>query len=181
MKALAAMVVLLSLVPMAASAQSLPLVPGSVEISAAGGASMPFGDFNTIANTGFGATGMATFYVMPTLGVGAEASYNSYGTASPDVDITIVEFGAYGKYIMMPGPINPYLKAGAGIYSSKMTGFNSTNDMGINGGVGLQVKVPTSKIGFFGEGLAYSVFTEGSSTNYYTIRGGITFFLNPTP
>jgi hypothetical protein len=180
MRALAAMVVLLSLIPMAASAQSLPLIPGSVEISLAGGAAVPFGDFNTIADPGFEATGMATFYVMPTLGVGAEGAYNSYGTSDPDVDVTMVEFGAFGKYLMMPGPVNPYLKAGAGIYSTKVTGSNSVNDIGINGGVGVQMRLPTSKFGFFGEGLAYNVFTEGSSTNYYTIRGGISFFMSPT-
>jgi hypothetical protein len=180
MRAIAALIVLLCLAPTMAFAQSIPLIPGSVEISLAGGASVPFGDFNTFVDPGFGATGMATFYVMPTLGVGAEGAYNSYGTSSPDVDVKIVEFGAYGKYLLLPGPVNPYLKAGAGIYSSKVTGLNSTNDMGINGGVGAQIKLPTSKIGFFGEAIAYNVFTEGSSTNYYSIRGGISFFLSPT-
>lgn len=181
MRALATTVVLLGLVlvPMAASAQSVPLIPGSVEIAMAGGASVPFGDFNTIANTGFGISGMATFYVMPALGVGAEASYNSYGTTVPDVDITVMEFSAFGKYSMMPGPVNPYIKAGVGVFSSKATGLDATNDMGINGGIGAQMRLPSNNIGFFAEGLAYSVFTEGSSTNYYTIRGGISYFLSP--
>jgi hypothetical protein len=176
---------LLVMVPAFAFGQ-IPMMPGSLEFSATGGASVPFGDFNTIAEPGFGIGGTGAFYVMPNLAVGGSIAYNSYGVdeAYGEMDVTIWEMTGYGKYMFMPGPVSPYAKGAVGLFRSKLetAGFSSSvNDMGIGGGLGAQMRLPASNIGFFAEGMAYNVFTEGSSTTYYAIRGGINFYMSPKP
>jgi hypothetical protein len=183
---------LLVMVPALAFAQ-IPMMPGALEFSATGGASVPAGDFGNAFGTGYGLGASGAFYVMPNLALGASLAYNSYaaddswqtlGVDPSDVSMSILEMTAYGKYMFMPGPVSPYAKAAAGMFRGKaeIQGVGeASNDMGIGGGVGAQLRIPTSNIGLFAEGMAYSVFTEGSSTTYYAIRGGINFYINPKP
>jgi hypothetical protein len=174
--------------PMAASAQ-IPLMPGSMELSAGGGTSIPFGDFNTVAKTGYGLGVQGSFYVAPNIAIGGTIGYNSYGVdpaydPSGDASMTIWEFSGQGKYLFMPGPVSPYAKASMGMYHSKASAYGmsaSSSDLGIGGGLGAQLRLPTSNIGFFGEVMANSIFTEGSSTNFYSVRAGINLSVNPRP
>lgn len=170
----------LFLLPLTASAQ-VPLVPGSFEISAGGGMSVPFGDFNLVADTGYGAGATGSFYAMPNLAIGGTIAYNSYSlTGAEDVSLSMWEFSANGKYLFMPGPVSPYAKATVGIFRSSVDGFESVSDLGAGAGIGAQLRLPTSSIGFFAEGMANSVFTDGTSNaNFYSIRGGINFYVSP--
>lgn len=184
---LVAVVALLAL-PIAASAQ-IPLMPGSLELSAGGGTSIPFGDFNSVAQPGYGLGVQGAFYVAPTVAVGGAIGYNSYGVdpaidPSGNASMSIWEFSGNMKYLFMPGPISPYGKVSMGMYHSKASAYGmtaSSNDLGIGGGVGAQMRIPTSNIGFFGEMTANSVFTSGSSTNFYSIRAGINLYVSPRP
>ena len=175
------------MLPLAASAQ-IPMLPGSLEISATGGMSIPFGDFNEFAEPGYGIGAQGAMYVMPNLAIGASMIYNSYGINAAfddplaDISLSIWEFAANGKYLFMPGPVSPYAKASLGMFRSKASAFgvsSSVNDIGIGGGIGAQMRLPASNIGFFAEGIATSVFTDGGSTNYYSIRGGINLYVSP--
>lgn len=179
-------------VPMAVSAGSpMPLMPGSFEISAGGGVSMPSGDFGDLADPGFGFGGHGSFYVMPSLAVGGSIVYNSYGTSSEVETATGItgqsmwEFTAHGKYMFMPGPVSPYVKATAGIfrYSAEVQGFGSgsSSNFGVGGGIGAQMRLPASNVGFFAEGMMYSVSTDGPTLNYMGIRGGLNYYITPKP
>lgn len=178
----------LFLLPLTASAQ-VPLVPGSFEISAGGGMSVPTGDFNLIAEPGYQIGASGAFYVMPTLAIGGTIAYNSYGLDESlsgfgleDISLSMWEFSANGKYMFLPGPVTPYAKATMGLFRTSVSAFGvseSVTDMGVGGGIGAQLRLPTSNIGFFAEGLANSVFTDGGSTNFYSIRGGINFYVSP--
>jgi hypothetical protein len=181
MKLSVVLAVALLALPLAAFAQ-VPLMPGALEISAGGGMSVPFGDFNTFAEPGFGLSGSGAMYVMPSLAIGGTVAYNSYAIDDPlvDSDFIIWEISAHGKYLFLPGPVSPYAKASLGMFHSKVSQApSSLNDFGIGGGLGAQVRIPTSNIGFFAEGMANSVFTDGGSTNYYAIRGGINLYMSP--
>lgn len=180
----------LLMLPLAAFAQPLPLSVGALEFSATGGASVPFGDFNTVAEPGFGIGGQGAMYVMPNLAIGGSIHYNSYGVdalfsdPSLNLGINIWEFTGQAKYTFMPGPVTPYAKAALGVFRSSFEALgvsSSVNDMGIGGGIGAQLRLPASNLGFFGEAIAYSVFTDNSSTNYYTVRGGINIYMSPKP
>jgi hypothetical protein len=190
MRVTAALAFVLLLLPVTALGQtSIPLLPGSIEFSAVGGASIPFGDFNTFAEPGFGVGAQAFYYVMPALAVGAGITYNSYGVnedlkaLDPDLSAAIWEFTGSAKYIFVPTPLAPYAKATVGLFSSKIETTGSTdsfNDPGIGGGLGAQMRIPTANIGFFAEGMVMAAFTEETST-YYTIRGGINLYVSPKP
>jgi hypothetical protein len=190
MRVTAALAFALLLLPVTAFGQtSAPLLPGSIEFTAVGGASIPFGDFNTYAEPGFGVGAQASYYVMPALALGAGITYNSYGinenlkAQDPDMSATIWEFTANAKYIMTNTPLAPYAKATVGLFSSKIESMGSSdsfNDPGIGGGLGAQMRLPTGNVGFFAEGLVMAAFTEETST-YYTIRGGINLYVSPIP
>lgn len=181
---------LMVMVPALAFGQ-IPMMPGSLEFSATGGASVPAGDFGNAFGPGYGVGASGAFYVMPNMALGATLAYNSYAADDSwqaagfnDVSMSIVEVTGNIKYMLMPGPVSPYAKAAFGMFHSKASvdGVSgSTNDMGIGGGVGAQMRIPTSNIGFFAEGMAYNVFTSGSSTTYYAIRGGINLYISPKP
>jgi hypothetical protein len=185
----------LAALPAAAFAQIPGMPGGSLEFSAAGGPSVPFGDFNTFAEPGFGIGATGSMYVMPNIAVGASIAYNSYGmdesygTSTDEADMTIWEFTGHAKYLFLPGPVTPYAKGALGIFTSKLTvedpglGTISTsvNDFGMGAGLGAQFRLPTSNLGFFGEGMAYMAMGDEENTTYYAIRGGINFYVSPKP
>jgi Outer membrane protein beta-barrel domain len=126
--------------------------------------------------------------------VGASIIYNSYGLdanagAPQNADMNIWEFTGHAKYLFMPGPFTPYAKGSFGVMSSKYSANDptfgnittSTNDFGMGAGLGAQLRLPTGNLGFFGEGMAYTVMSSPDHTNYYAIRGGINLYLNPKP
>lgn len=182
MRSLILSLALAAVLPAAAAAQGIPVVAGTMEFAPVGGASIPFGDFGEFAEPGYGVGGTFSYYVMPNLAVGATGAYNSYGQDSdPDdtISMSIWEFTAHGKYLFIPGPVSPYGKASLGLYRSSVSveGFDSvsSSDMGLAGGLGLQMRLPDSNLGIFGEGMINTVFTEDTSTNYYTLRVGLNF------
>jgi hypothetical protein len=179
----------LILVPLAAfGGPPIPMTPGALEFSATGGASVPFGDFNSYAEPGFGVGGQGAFYVMPNLALGGSIFYNSYGVDEIfdglNMDVSIWELTGHGKYLFMPGPFAPYAKGSVGVFRSRLEAAgvsSSVNDLGLGGGVGAQLRLPASNIGLFVEGMSYVVFTEVENTTYYAVRAGINYYVNPTP
>ena len=170
---------------------------GQVELSVAGGLSAPLGDFGDEAKTGFRIGADVGYYTSPLFVIGAEFNYHSYGasddlvaltqilTGDPSADLkaSIMQFTGYGKYLFMPRNVSPFIKAEAGIYSLKATitalGLDvsdSQSEFGIAGGGGVQFK-GDGTVGGFIEIMYHSVFSEGSSTSFVDIGGGITFFV----
>lgn len=169
-----------------AQAQNIPIVRGTMEFAPIGGASIPFGDFNLTAEPGFGLGATGSYYLMPNLALGASVVYNSYGLDSDPMDqasFSIWEFTAHGKYLLVPAPVTPYLKANAGMFRSSFSyddGLGNTvdassSDLGMGAGLGFQMRLPGSQFGLFGEGMAQWAFTEGSTTSYMTLRAGVNF------
>jgi hypothetical protein len=186
MRALLITVALAVAVPAAALAQDVPFVKGTLEFAPTGGASIPFGDFNSVAEPGFGVGGTGSFYLMPNLAVGGSIMWNSYGADSdPDnTSISIWEFTGHAKYLFMPGPVTPYAKGAVGIFMSKVSiddptfgnVSDSSSDLGMGGGVGIQARIPKSMFGVFGETMGNVAFTSGSSTTYYSVRLGLNIY-----
>ena len=60
----------LALVLPAAALAQIPSIPGTIELSVAGGASVPMGDFGDFASTGYGVGVNGSYFVTPAFGVG---------------------------------------------------------------------------------------------------------------
>jgi opacity protein-like surface antigen len=186
MRALLIAVALAVAVPAGALAQDVPFVKGTLEFAPTGGASIPFGDFNSVAEPGYNLGAMGSFYLMPNLAVGGSIMWNSYNAdTDPDnTSISIWEFTGHAKYLFMPGPVSPYAKGSVGIFMTKMSIddptlgniSDSASDLGMGGGVGLQARIPKSMFGVFGETMGNVAFTQGSSTTYYTVRLGLNIY-----
>jgi hypothetical protein len=76
----------------------------------------------------------------------------------------------------LPGVgIRPYLIGGAGYYGVKpdVSGFESENKLGLNGGIGAMF--PLSGFNTFVEARLHHVFTDVSSTQFIPVTIGILF------
>ena len=182
MRPLVLSLLLAATMPAVVSAQDLPVVRGTMEFAPVGGVSVPFGDFNLVAEPGYNLGGTFAYYVMPSLAVGAEAAYNSYGLDDDPSDVTslsIWEFSGNAKYLLLPGLASPYLKGTAGLFRQTVSVEGSesvsTTDFGIGGGLGMQLNLTGTKLGIFGEGVVNMAFTEESETTYYTLRLGLNY------
>ncbi|HET9232720.1 MAG TPA: outer membrane beta-barrel protein [Candidatus Eisenbacteria bacterium] len=186
MRALLITALLIAALPAAAMAQDVPFMKGTLEFAPTGGASIPFGDFNTMAEPGYNIGATGAFYLMPNLAVGGNIVWNSYSAdADPDnTTISIWEFTGTAKYLFMPGTVTPYAKGAAGIFMTKVSiddpvmgnVSDSASDMGVGGGVGIQARIPKSRFGVFGETMANVAFTPETSTTYYTVRLGLNIY-----
>lgn len=182
---------------LASSALAQGLQKGQVEISLGGGAGIPVGDFGDAATAGFQLGGDIGYYTSPQMVIGLEGNYFGFGasdelkafweflTGDPNPDLSWSEFQitGYGKYLFSPQNFSPYFKAGAGFYDLKLTVTymgadvsDSQSDFGLMAGAGLQFK-GEGNVGGFVEAMVHDVLTEGSSTTFFGIRGGATFFL----
>ncbi len=176
---------LLAVSPASAQSKSTALRKGLIEVSPNIGLSIPFGDFSNGANLGFAFGAQGAYYLSPKEAIGANLTYNTFGSDASGVSPSIWEITAMGKYLF-PGSgrtMTPYVKADLGFYHSKVsvdTGFGtfsaSSTDLGFAGGGGVQAPLSNS-MGWFGEGMLVFDLTSGSTTNYLAFRGGLNFYL----
>jgi hypothetical protein len=144
----------------------------------AAGASVPVGDLGDATSTGFHVLG--TLAVSGTasspLGFRIDGMYNSLSGKSdgPDVNIWTVN----GNLVFaFPGGMTatPYLIAGAGWYNTKadQSGAPSSNDFGINGGIGARFAL--SGFSTFAEVRLHNVFSDPNSFRLVPLTFGILF------
>lgn len=172
LRKLLAVAAFVAVAPVAAQAQA--------SFGIAAGASVPNGDFKTGFETGY--------HLMATLGISPPAlpvglridgmwnEFNAKGTASTKARILGVNANAV---LSMPGAmvLSPYLIGGIGMYntslSPKPVGFESSNDIGFNGGAG--IKFGLAGFGAFAEARFHSISSDGGSTRFIPITFGLTF------
>jgi hypothetical protein len=181
------------------STRAQPIDEGTLEFSGIAGAAIPFGDLGDVATAGFAVGGSFGYFISPASSIGATIVFNSFGVDDAleepgvDSDYSITEFAATWKTLFgRSSGAQPYGRGFIGVYrstvsaSSDVFGFDfdvsaSSSDLGIGAGIGLQVRGEESTVGGFAEGLLFSVFTEGSSSTYFGLRGGISVFVFPGP
>jgi hypothetical protein len=188
--------VLMCSVVFAAGANAQTSLLGRGEVSIGGGASIPLGDFDDGAKTGFLITPRIGYYVKPTVAVGVEYGYFNHGAdddliallealAGTNVDATfsIHQATGYAKVLLTPKPVTPYLRAQLGLYhlvaSVDVAGLGSDsvsqNKFGLGGGFGVQFRGQGS-VGGFVDAIFHVIFTEDSTTDVLGIQGGLMFF-----
>lgn len=164
------------------SAIALASVPVQAQrrtsVGIAAGASVPIGDLGDATSTGFHVLGTIAISgsASAPLGFRIDGMYNSLSGKSggPDVNVWTVN----GNLIYaFPGGMTatPYLIAGAGWYNSKTneSGAQSSNDLGINAGIGARFAL--SGFSTFAEVRFHNIFSDPSSARFVPLTFGILF------
>ncbi len=152
----------------------------TVQVGIAGGAAIPVGDFADSFNTGF--NGTVTLGIKPLgspLGFRIDGMYNRFNgrndLAIDQPDATIIGGTANLVYSLPGTGIRPYFIGGGGYYGLKLdvSGAESTNKFGINGGIG--AAFPLSGFNTFIEARLHHVMTDNVATNFIPVTFGLSF------
>ena len=144
----------------------------------AAGATVPVGDLGDATSTGFHVLGTLAISGTATspLGFRVDGMYNSLSgkSSGPDVNLWTVN----GNLVYaLPGGLaaTPYLIGGAGWYNTKVdqSGAESTNDLGINGGIGARFAL--SGFSTFAEVRFHNIFSDPNSLRIVPLTFGILF------
>lgn len=181
----------------AANAAAQAPVARMGEIAVGGGVSFPVDeDFRDSANTGLLLDLRGGYYATPQHVVGAEFAWVNHAASDAlesavsafvgfpvDASFDFFQIGAYFKYLFTPKRISPYVKVHAGIYRLRTnvealgeSDSDSQNDLGLDGGFGLQ-STGNGVIGGFVEGIWHVDFTEQTATSFATLQAGVQLFL----
>src|SRR5574338_830089 len=157
---------ILSLVVLAAVAATPAQAQRRTSVGFAAGATVPVGDLGDAASTGFHVLG--TLLVSGTastpLGFRIDGMYNSLSGKSQGPDLNIWSVNGNMVYAFPGGmTATPYLIAGAGWYNSKAdeSGAESSNDIGINAGIGARFAL--SGFSTFAEVRFHNIFSDPNS------------------
>jgi len=166
----------IALVSFEAGAQ---IVPKSVQLGIAAGASLPVSDLGDVANTGF--NGTVTLGFTPTLiplGIRIDGAYNQWGGKSIIGGGNLHSTSLTGNLVYkMPGAtVSPYAIGGAGWYNFGASGGGSSeNAFGWNIGGGIAMAL--SGFNTFLEARYNQAQTSGIATKFIPITFGVMFGL----
>jgi hypothetical protein len=144
----------------------------------AAGATFPVGDLGDATSTGFHVLGTLSFSGTASSPVGfrIDGMYNSLSGKSSGPDVNVWSVNGNLVYAFPGGmTATPYIIGGAGWYNSKAdeSGAESSNDIGINGGIG--VRFPLSGFSTFAEVRFHHVFSDPGSLQMIPLTFGILF------
>jgi hypothetical protein len=159
-----------------------------VQFSLAGGLSVPSGEYNTIAKTGWHA-GAGLLLGHNALGLQIDADYGHFpldasgAGGSFDVGQRFM-FGtvdvAYRFQTTAETRFRPYVLGGVGVYNSKGTGSDadlfgasSPTDIGLNVGAGFDYVAGGATL--FLEGRFHNIFSDPSNTQFIPLTIGVRF------
>lgn len=144
----------------------------------AAGATIPTGVLGDATSTGFHALGTLSISGTATSPIGfrVDGMYNNLSGKSSGPDLTVWTVNGNLVYAF-PGGLTatPYLIGGAGWYNMKTdeSGVESTNDFGLNGGVGARFAL--SGFSTFAEIRFHNIFSDNESGRLLPLTFGIVF------
>lgn len=160
-----------------------------ITLGLGGGATIPVGDLSSAYSTGWNAlANLGVHFGATPLGVRGDLMFNQLpiksglGTSGN----TQIWTANANLVLSAPGRVSPYLIGGVGYYNDHYrvaiggttvvaTGSTTSNDLGINGGGGLNFKLPGTGIGLFAEVRYHYVFVGSSHVTFLPITAGVTF------
>jgi hypothetical protein len=162
----------------------------AVQFSLAAGVSLPSGDYNTIAKTGWQAgAGLLLGARTKPLGLQIDADYGHHpldasgAGGSFDVGQRFISGTvdvAYRFPTSSESRFRPYILGGVGVYNSKGTGSdadlfgpNSATDFGLNAGAGFDYMAGGATL--FLEGRFHNIFSDPSNTQFIPLTLGVRF------
>ncbi len=153
-----------------------------VTVSVGGGPALPLGFLNSGTNIGVHA--MAAVSVAPAafpIGIRVDGMYHRYGFSDgADGHFRVFQGTANAVYHFLATgstTIRPYLLGGVGLYNCKTISDlpfipdESTTDLGINGGAGVDVIAGALRV--FTEARYHNVFTSGENAEFLPITVGV--------
>jgi len=153
-----------------------------------GGVALPQGDFGNAFKSGLLIGVEASKMMSTNLALGAEGNYIKnkgdeavFGTGS-DVEAKFMHYGVHGKYMLgkSDSKMMPYMVAGAGLYNLKVDAggpSSSVTKFGLRGGLGANLMMGP-RWGLSAQADYNDVMTEGSSSQYIGVTGGVHFILS---
>ena len=134
--ALATLALALTAAAAPAAAQARP------QLSLGGGVTIPTGDLGDFTDAGW--HGQVSLGYRPPLypvGFRIDGAYTDLGANNVGVDFRAVS--VTGNVVLeAPGlVVRPYLIGGVGLYNTKVSGLDSRNNLGVNGGAGLRFRL----------------------------------------
>jgi hypothetical protein len=158
------------------------------QVSLAGGVSLPSGDYNAIAKTGWQA-GAGLLLGTHALGLQIDADYGHFpldasgAGGSFDVGQRFISGTvdvAYRFQTSAESRLRPYVLGGIGVYNSKGTGSDadlfgasSATDFGLNAGAGFDYIAGGATL--FLEGRFHNIFSDPSNTQFIPLTIGVRF------
>jgi len=144
----------------------------------AAGATIPVGDLGDATSTGFHILGTLSFSGTASSPVGfrIDGMYNSLSGKSSGPDVNVWSVNGNLVYAFPGGmTATPYIIAGAGWYNSKSdeSGAESSNDIGINAGIGARFAL--SGFSTFAEVRFHNIFSDPNSRQMIPLTFGILF------
>lgn len=155
----------------------------SLAIVPVGGLAVVAGDYSDIYDPSFCVGGEVDVKIGPVFAITGTGIYNEFSAKTPALGPTppkakTWEFGAGLKYNIVPTPVaKPFIRVGAGFYNRDLGGTSTDTNFGLNGGAGIDVDLPASKLGFTADARYHNVFVSGTKWKYFNIYGGIRFTL----
>jgi opacity protein-like surface antigen len=156
-----------------------------VSFGIAAGAAVPTGDLGDVSSLGYNVTG-SVGYSMPAMplsfrvdGMFNQLSGKEFESVTGP-DLRIMALTANAAYTLPGVAVRPYVIAGAGMYSSKadVDGAESSNDFGLNGGLG--VRFALGGLSTYAEARFHNIFVkddvgEKHNVQFSPISFGIQF------
>jgi opacity protein-like surface antigen len=182
-RTLSVSLLLLSMVTLARPARA------QVTLGLGGGATFPTGNLNSVYSTGWNAlANLGVHFPAIPIGLRGDLMFNqlpvksSFGTSAH----TQIWTANANVVLSAPGPVSPYLIGGVGYYNHHYRvnlngstvaagGSTTSNNVGINGGGGLDLKLPGTGIGLFAEARYHYVFVGSNHIAFIPITAGVTF------
>lgn len=144
----------------------------------AAGLTAPQGDFGDAVDNGYH-VGAAVGFKVPVLPVAlrADLAYTTFGHQVADGNVNTLNLSVNAVHAFPGVAIRPYLIGGLGMYRSSGSGdledMESSTDMGLNGGAGIQFKL--AGVQSFVEARYTHIMTEDEATTVIPISFGIMF------
>jgi hypothetical protein len=145
----------------------------------AAGLTAPQGDFGDGVDNGYH-VGAALGFKVPVLPVAlrADLAYTTFGTKDPvDGNVNTLNLSVNAVHAFPGVAIRPYVIGGLGMYRTSGSGdleeMESSTDMGLNGGAGIQFKL--AGVQSFVEARYTHIMTEDDATTVIPISFGIMF------
>lgn len=163
-----------------------PVVAQGAKVSVGGGLSLPLSDFGDAASTGWhGLAGVSFTPADFPIGIQVDGMFQRFGFDDVpdnfDANFQIIHGTANAVYrfqVSEATKVRPYLIGGVGLYNSKATGDDVTDDssetdFGLNGGAGFDFMA--GAVDIFVEGRFHNVFSDPDNTNFIPISVGVRF------
>lgn len=164
---------------------------GKIAIGANGGVFLPMGDFGDGYDMGFGGNAIFVYHLQPNLDITGSAGYQTWSGKNADYTFSSIPVLAGIRYFFGKGKFLPYVNGELGMHFVTVDvpaivipgfgtvggGSSSDSFFGFGAGGGFLYEIG-NKLNLDVNAKFNSISSEGGSSNYINITGGVLVELN---